>query len=146
MKSMGTCFALALAVFLLLSNSRALAQEEEPHVYQITTWKTVMPEGGSATERDSLLLEWVNAVLRPNTKILSSKNLRHDYGSDSHDWVVITEYKTWADIEAAGKMSDELFNKKWPDKKQQGEFNRRLGKYFTGHSDEIYRELPKFRK
>jgi len=43
-------------------------------------------------------------------------------------------------------MGDELFNKRWPDKKQQAEFNRRLGKYFTGHSDEIYTALPKFRK
>lgn len=79
-------------------------------------------------------------------KFGSQKNFRHYYGSDFRDWVVITEYKTWADIEAAAGINQELNKKKWPDDKKRAEFFRKVMKYFPTHSDEIYRELPKFGK
>lgn len=122
------------------------AQQEERHFFYIQTFKTVIPEDGSVAERDSLMLEWVKAVPNKNDKLISVRHLRHWLGSDGQDWVVIWEYKTWEDIEAAGKISVELFNEHWPDKKQRAEFNKKLGKYFTNHSDEIYREFPKLRK
>jgi hypothetical protein len=105
-----------------------------------------MPEGGSAAERDSLLSEWFEAVPKKNEKILRVINLSHLYGSDSHDWVIIEEYKSWDDVEAARKLNQELFMKHWSDAKKRAQFNQKLRKYFTGHSDEIYNELPKFRK
>jgi len=120
--------------------------KEEGHFYVIMTWKTVMPEGGSAEERDSLLLEFQEAVTKKNEKILSSRNLRHYYGSDLRDWVVITEYETWADIEEAGKIGDELCKQKWPDEEERKEYFRKIMKYFSTHSDEIYKDLPKFGK
>lgn len=146
MKNTVRFFALVLGIFFLVPNSLAFGQEEEGHFFVVTTWKTVMPEGGSAAERDSLLLEWTNAVLKANDKILSSKDLRHYYGGDSHDWIIIEEYKNWADIEEAGKINTELNKKKWPNEKKRKEFFKELMKYFSGHSDEIYRELPKFGK
>jgi hypothetical protein len=72
--------------------------------------------------------------------------MQHAWGSNSQDWVVVTEYKTWADIEEAGKVNQELNRKKWPDAKERQAFFRQLGKYFDGHSDEIYQEMPQFRK
>ena len=139
-------FVLAIAVCCLLLNSLSFTQEEERHFYVVTTWKTVMPEGGTAAERDSLMLEWVEGVLKKNDKIISQKNFRHYYGSDVRDWVIITEYKTWGDIEEAAKISQELNKKKWQDDKKRAEFFKNLMKYFGTHSDEIYREMPKFGK
>jgi len=146
MKNLVYFFA-GICCFFLLLNMAAYAQEEG-HVYVVATYKAVMPDGGTAAERDSLLSEWVEAVEKNNDKIISSKTLRHLYGNNSNDWVVITEYKNWADIEAAHKMNLELNKMKWPDDKKRAEFFRQLGKYFSGysHSDEIYTELPKFKK
>jgi hypothetical protein len=59
--------------------------------------------------------------------------------------VVIWEVKNWADVEAAGDMNEEIFEKMYPDKKYS-ELLQGLGKYFPTHSDEIYTELPKFGK
>ena len=146
MKNKNYSFALVITVCFLLSTSLAFTQEEEGHLYVVTTWKTVMPEGGSAAERDSLLLEWVEGVMKKNDKILSQKNFRHYYGSDLRDWVVITEYKTWADIEESSKINKELNKQKWPDDKERKEFFKKLMKYFGTHSDEIYMEMPKFGK
>ncbi len=123
-------------------------RKEENHWYVITKYKTIMPERGTAAERDALMLEWAKAVIRKNNKIVSHKTLVHYYGSDSQDWVSITEYKTWGDIEAAAKISQELSKKKWPSAKKRKAIFRKLEKYFPGfiHSDEIYMEISKFRK
>ena len=139
-------FTLTLVVCFLLFNTVVFAQEEEqPHVFVVVTWRTVMPEDGNAAGRDSLLLEWVEAQ-KSNEKVLSSKNLRHRFGNDSHDWVVISEYASFADIAEAGKISQELTKKRWPDEKERQEFFNQLGKYFDGHSDEIFTGVPKFDK
>ncbi len=130
---------------LVLLGGVANAQDNS-HVYVVVTWQTIMPEGGTAEDRDALLSEWIGAVLKKNNKILSSKNLRHMYGSNNHDWVVINEYATFADIAEAAKLNASLGKKKWPDEKKRAEFFRRLGEYYPSHSDEIYRALPEFDK
>lgn len=53
-------FALASAVCFLMLNSLGFAQEEG-HIYVVTTLKMVVPKGGTAAERDSLLLELIEA-------------------------------------------------------------------------------------
>jgi len=147
MKPIITYLVAALAVCFLLSNTSAFAQEEEEdgHIFTISTWKaSKIPEDGSRAERDSLLMISVE-LTNMNPKYLSAKVLRHSWGSDFRDWVFITEYATWADIEEAGNIDEENFKKKWPDKEWRG-YLRTFGKYFTTHSDEIYTELPKYRK
>lgn len=123
-------------------------KKEEPRVYVITTYKSVMPVGGTAAERDSIMSEWGKSILKKNNKILSSKTLVHYYGSDSRDWVVINEYKSLGDIEAAEKISQKLLKKKWPNAKKRKAIFRKLDKYFPDyeHSDEIYMAMPKFGK
>jgi len=146
MKPTAYFLALALAACVLLFSDSAFAQEEEEgHIYVVSTFKIAMPEGGSGDERDSLLMELIEAQ-KSNEKVLSSKNLRHRYGSDFRDWVVIAEYATWADIEEAANINQELNRKKWPDDKKRAAFFQKLFKYFPTHSDEIYTNLPKFDK
>ncbi|MFQ5603747.1 MAG: hypothetical protein ACE5HS_10805 [bacterium] len=141
-------FVLTLSVCILLFNIRAtFGQEEEEvrHIFTISTWKAAaMPEGGSAAERDSLMMISVE-LQNMNPKYLSAKVLRHSWGSDFRDWVFITEYATWADIEEAAKIDETNFKKKWPDKNWEA-YLRMFGRYFTTHSDEIYTERPKYGK
>jgi hypothetical protein len=136
-----------MVVGILFFNHAAVAQEEEEEgsFIVIVTHKMTMPEDGSEAERDSLL-KILYEVQKSNPKIVSRRQMQHAWGSNSQDWVVVTEYKTWADIEEAGKVNQELNRKKWPDAKERQAFFRQLGKYFDGHSDEIYQEMPQFRK
>jgi len=138
---------LVIVLFFGFTNNSVFAQmeEEQGHIFVVTTWKTVMPEGGSAAERDSLLTELFNAR-KSNPKVLSQLELQHHWGNDSRDWVVVTEYASMADIDEADKMNQELDRKKWPDDKKRAKFWKAIGKYFDYHSDEIYMEMPELRK
>ncbi|MFA8435539.1 MAG: hypothetical protein ACEPOZ_13555 [Marinifilaceae bacterium] len=146
MKNKVRLLVMVIAILTFSFPKPTQAQVSEGNFFIVTTWKTVMPQDGNAAERDSLLMEWIVDVLRKNDKIISEKSLRHFYGSDLRDWVIITEYKSWADIEASWKKSEELMKLKWPDEKERGMYFKKLMKYFPEHSDEIYRELPKFAK
>jgi hypothetical protein len=148
MRRAAVVLALAFGFSVLMSAGPVAAQEEgeEGHLFYVMTFKGVMPEDGSEEERDALLKEYIEAVTKKNEKIISEIYLVHYVGSDDRDWVVVTEYATWADMGEADKISEELIEKKWPDKKERDEFLKKLGRYFPGHSDEIYTELPEFRK
>ncbi|MEJ2636376.1 MAG: hypothetical protein P8184_13935 [Calditrichia bacterium] len=135
-------FAMVL-ISMLIQVHKIYAQDMKGHIFVVTTHHTLMPQDGSEQERDAMLKELFE-VDKNNPKVISSRELRHYYGNDSHDWVVITEYANWQDIDEANKISDELYKKKWPDKKERDAFFKKLGKYFAGHSDEIYQELPEY--
>lgn len=139
-------FALALTLCIFTLSTIASAQDDEGHIYVVMTFKSVIPEGGTSEERDALLTELLEASTRNNDKILSQISLRHFWGNDSRDWVVITEYESMEDFVASGDIATELNKKKWPDEEERDAFFKRLFEYFPSHSDEIYRELPKFGK
>ncbi|MCH7494559.1 MAG: hypothetical protein IH825_00500 [Candidatus Marinimicrobia bacterium] len=136
-------FTLALVACFMMLSSVGFAQDDEGHIFVISTFKGVMPEGGSSDDRDNLMMELIEAQ-KSNKKVVSSMTLRHRWGSDSRDWVFITEYKSMDDFLEALKIDSKLNKKKWKDDEGVTEFFRKLGKYFTKHSDEIYIELPKF--
>ena len=147
MKRIITCFVALSVCFLLCNTGVGFGQEEEEvrHIFTISTYKAgIITEDGTRAERDSLFMVGVE-LQKSNPKYLSVKVLRHYWGSDSRDWVFITEYATWADIDEAFKIDEENFKKKWPDKSWV-EYRRMFGKYFTTHSDEIYVERPKYGK
>ncbi len=104
-----------------------------------------MADDGSADERDSLVTELYNAQ-KSNPKVLNTLELRHLWGNDSREWVVISQYATWADIEEANKINQELNKKRWPDDEERAEFFQQPFKCFGRHSDEIYSEIPEFHK
>lgn len=134
-----------LAVLNILWGSAAFAQANpQGHHFTVTTFHATMPEGGSAAERDSVLAMFTE-LSKANAKYVSQRMMRHSWGHNSQDWVIITEYATWEDIESSGKIDEDNFKKKWP----KGDFekmNRTFNKYFPNHSDEIYTELPKYTK
>jgi len=132
----------AFIVFLLavaLGFSGMLyAQEEEPHVFTIVTWQALSPEGGSNAERDSLAAIWVENTVNKNEFILNQTLMTHMYGSNSSDFLVITEYKNFADIEKAQNRNFELIEEFMPDNEKRAAFWKAFSSYFGEHSDEIY--------
>ena len=132
----------AFIVFLLavaLGFSGMLyAQEEAPHIFNVVTWESVNPEGGSSAERDSLIAIWTENAINKNEFIVNQTIMTHLYGSNSSDYVVITEYKSMSDMEKAQSRNNELFREFMPDDEARAEFFDVLFKYFGNHSDEIY--------
>jgi len=134
-------------VAVLFSSGSAFAQaQNNDHLFVSSTFKTATPEGGRLTERDSLLEIYHKQVTEKNPLVLSQRVMQHFYGHDSHDMVFVTEYKNWADLDAAGTKDTELFEKYWADDASRRQYNRMFNKYFAGHSDEIYSEKTKLRK
>jgi hypothetical protein len=146
MKQIQLFLAFGIVATLFVSGPAFAQEQNADHLFVATTFESAMPRGGSNAERDSLLEIYYKQVTEKNPLILSQRVMRHFYGSNSHDVVVVTEYKSWEDIDAADKKDTELFEKYWGDQAARRQFNRMLGKYFAGHSDEIYTELTKFRK
>ncbi len=131
--SIGFLLTVALAFSGML-----YAQEEEPHVFTVVTWESVSPEGGSNAERDSLTAIWTENAVNKNEFIVNQIIMTHMWGSNSSDYVIITEHKNFGDIEKSQSRNNELFKEFMPDSKDRAEFNNAVFKYFGGHSDEIF--------
>ena len=143
MRVLVLCLAFAVCCFLM---SSAVYAQDEPHVYTLTTMRAAMPEGGRGSERDSLLSWYTENIVKKNPKIVSEIQLRHYYTADSQEWMILSEFKNWADIDAANTMNDDLMKKAVPDERKREEWNRAFGRYFPTHSDRILTEVPKLRK
>jgi len=130
------------SLFFFLNISYA----QEGHYYTVTTWKMTVPEDGSNKELNELFKEWHDKIVSKNDKIVSEKVLRHASGSDSRDWVIITEYASWNDIDAANEIQNKLIDKAWANKDDRRKFFRTFGKYSKMHKDEIYSGIPSLTK
>jgi len=138
---------IAAAMFCLLSSSVfSQEQKKEPHYFVIQTWKVTIPEDGSRAELNELMKEWAEKITRKNDKVISERVVRHNMSSDSRDIIFITEYATWNDIDAASDKQSELLKAAYPNDEERRAFNRKIGRYFNKHSDEIFQEVPSFGK
>ena len=144
MKHVSICFLLTVVV--VLSGVLLYAQEEVPHVFTVTTFELLSPEGGSNAEFDSLSALWNENVIKKNEFIISEETMTHLWGSNALDFVVITEHKNFADIENAGNRNIELLREAWPDTTARREYTRAYSKYFGNHKDEIYQAYTSVRK
>jgi len=135
MKKASIVFLLTVA---LAFSGILYAQDEAPHVYNVVTWESVNPEGGSNAERDSLIAIWTENAVNKNEFILNQIVMTHMYGANSSDYVVITEHNSLGDMEKAGNRNFELFEEYMPDDTQRAEYYDATFKYFGNHSDEIY--------
>lgn len=137
MRTISICFLLT-TVFLL--SGMLYAQDEKPHIFTVTTFELLSPKGGSNAEFDSLAALWTENITNKNEFIVSELLMTHLWGSNALDFVVINEFKNFADIEKASDRSTELLREAWPDEKERREYFRAYSKYFGNHSDEIYQE------
>ena len=135
MRNASICFLLTVA---LAFSGMLYAQEEEPHVFTIVTWELLSPEDGSDAEYDSLGAFWTENAVKKNEFIVNQILMNHMWGSNSSDFVVITEYKTFADIEKGQNLNFDLIEEAIPDKEERDKYYKEFFKYLGNHSDEIY--------
>lgn len=134
-----------IAIFgLVFLTGTAIAQDG--NYYTVTTWKISAPEGGSMSEFTEIMQEWYDKVVSKNEYIVSERVLRHQSGADMRDWVFITEYKSWNDIDKAGDRQNELVQEAWKTAEERGDFFSKFFSYARTHSDEIMQEVPGVRK
>jgi ABC-type sulfate transport system substrate-binding protein len=141
-------FVLAALLFLAAFSPAAYSQaDSDGNVFHVATFKFQMPEGGSWAEFDSLTALVTKNVTSKQNKIVSQRMLRHLWGSDNRELVVITEYRKIEDLVGEDTDGETLFAAAWSSDDKQKEFNKAYNKYWRAeHKDEIYSEVKSGRK
>jgi len=124
----------------LVNTANLQAQDNNAHVFVVTTLKMNNGAGMTFAQQDSMLNEQL-MIDKKNKYIVSTKLMRHYYGSDSRDAVVMREYKSFGDIDKAGEEDQKLFEKKYPKEADRMAVGERYRKAVSWHKDEIYRGI-----
>jgi hypothetical protein len=121
---------------------------QDGNIVYVQTWEFQMPEGGSWAEFDSLATLLNENVTKKNPKIVSQRIIRHQWGSDSRQLIIIREYAKIEDLVLDDdNTGNELFRAHWKTDEERKAFNQAFRKYWRGyHSDEIYQEFSGARK
>lgn len=131
---------------ILFSAANISAQSaEETHIVYVQTWKMKsMPTGEDGKAFVDMLKKQTEAV-KGNSKLLSQRIVRHNWGSDSRDLLIINEFKNLEDLFAFSGEINSMYDKAFS-KEENDKFNDLWMKYVGQHSDEIYREVAGTRK
>jgi hypothetical protein len=114
-----------------------------PEVHYLTVTRFQAPQGA---DRDKVMM-WIDTVMVPqariNPNVTSFHVANHNWGANSNEIVLISEYPSWAAIEAecapCDKWNEENEPKAGtPEAKKWEEIGAVFGKYYGGHADEIY--------
>lgn len=142
-------FRLSLAIFLFsvlfLFSAATFAQEgNDFHVIHVQTFKMqgVMDDDAEAF---SEALKRQAGVINGDSRVLRSYVLRHFWGGDSRDLVIVSEFENSENLFSFYNDLDGLFEKAFP-KEQRDNDNALWNKYVGQHSDEIYRVVSDTRK
>ncbi len=126
---------------LLITNLQA--QDDQIYITVTTVHFNMDYDDGSDEEWLALEKEFHEKVTMKNELVLHTSFLNHYFTTDNSEAQAVRTYKSWADIEAAGKMDDKLIEEGWPDSLARKEFFRKLDAYYQAkHSDEIYISVP----
>jgi hypothetical protein len=131
-----------LFIFMGKTSLISQEQEEDAHVFAIVFYKIPFNE---LDEFTSFHEKEVQAIDRQIDEILSIKVFRHYWGPE---WSImeILEFKDLASMENAMEKRQELRNKRYPNKKDMEEFNKKRRDFLNGHFDALVREVPELRK
>ncbi len=133
---------IALPLFAIPVALLAQEEEEEGHVFQVSTFKVrfdQLEEFLELWEKEYLPITMQNDLMK------SQKVLTHLWGPD---WAVIliVEYDDFEALAAAWEKRDELWKKKYPSKSQRDRIDNKFRSYWVGHTDAIVQENPKLTK
>lgn len=135
--------ACALAGALFLFPMVASAQDEPaPEIRYVTTTRLEVPLGD---DRQSVLEMYERVIVpqaRMDPNVLSYSVATHNWGSNSNEIVIITEYASFGAINEVCEACNDWFETNFPeDSPERAEIDA-LGEVFTryqsGHHDEIY--------
>lgn len=137
-------FLLFTAILFSAANISAQTADET-HIVYVQTWKMKsMPTGEDGKAFLEMLKKQTDAV-KGNSKLLSQRVVRHNWGSDSRDLIFIAEFKNIEDLFAYSGEQNSMYEKAFS-KEENEKFNDLWMKYVGQHSDEIYREVAGTRK
>lgn len=131
---------LGIALLLIFMISALQAQSEVSVKPFVRHTMYITGTGDRGTNLDSFLLVMKQKVMDPNPYYVSTKILRHWWGHDSREVILISELKNWGDIMKASERQREILQQL--EQKPGGEeFFKIMNSYFSPeqHSDEIYR-------
>lgn len=130
------------SVILFTNCETILAQNEQGNVVIMNFSKFKFPDEVSVPEFDSLTYLYNVNVFEKNEYILNYKVLRHWWGNNTKDFIVIYEVKDWEDVIKASTRNNVLFEEYWDTPEDRKLFQEAYDKYFTvKHPDEIYHEV-----
>lgn len=142
MKSLKNFLVLLAIVTICTYSHNVNAQESNSHIYTATTLKIPIEK---MDEFLSNYEKYVTPVIKQNEYVISEKLLTHLWGPD-YTVLLMDEYKTWGDIEAADKRYGEISKTIEPDKDKRMEIDKLLSPYYNGHTDAILMEYTKTTK
>ena len=131
-----------ILIVIFLLTCLGFAQDSgEPNTVLIVKRALAYNESNSPAEADSIYALWNKNVVKKNKLINMQMRVQHFYGSNSMDFLTITEYNGSGlnIILDASKENVRIFKEWMPDKENRAALNALFNKYFeVGHSDEIY--------
>ncbi len=131
-----------LSVILFINCETITAQSEQGNVVIMNFSKFKFPDEVSVPEFDSLTYLYNANVFKKNEYILNYQVVRHWWGNNTKDFIVIYEVKNWEDVIKASTRNNELFEEYWDTPEARKLFKEAYDKYFiVKHPDEIYRDV-----
>ena len=137
-------FKLFVSAFLfsafILFSAASYAQSDDAHVLHVQTWKLkAIPTDDDATAFADMVQRQTDAV-SSDSRLVSFRAVRHNWGADSRDLVYIVEFNNKEDLfsfyDDFGTMLEKAFSKE-----QMEKDNALFDKYVGQHSDEIYQVI-----
>ena len=128
---------LLLSLLFLFSSTSFAQNSNDFHVVHVQTNKMKAMLGDDADAFDQLLKRQAD-VMRSDSRVVRVSALRHFWGNDSRDLVLVAEFKTEIDLFSFYNDFDSLLEKDMS-KEQLDADNELWDKYVGQHSDEIYR-------
>lgn len=137
--------ALILSVLVFFSSQSFAQDANDFHVLHIQTFKmTGMPMGDDGPAFNNMVKSQAK-VINSDSRVLRSYVLRHYWGADSRDLVIVTEFKNYDDLFSFYEDMDSLMDNAFSEEEQKAN-NAIWNKYVGQHSDEIYRVVSDTRK
>ena len=135
---------LLFSIIFILSSASFAQDYKDIDVVLIQTYKLKGAMGDDAQAfRD--ILQRQGDVFSNDPRIIRSYALRHFWGADSRDLVIVTEFKNYEDLFSFSNEMNSMLEKAFS-KEQLDADNTLWNKYVGQHADEIYQVVPETKK
>lgn len=130
--------AFLFSAIVLFSPAAAFAQDSNDfHVVHVQKWVMKSNPTGDEAKAFNEMLKKQSGVFNSDSRVVSSYILRHFWGADSRDLIMVAEFKSSADLfsffDDLTPMMEKAFSKEERDKD-----DALFSKYVGHHSDEVY--------